>query len=324
MPKTIKTDESSTKKQRRVKLPSPFIPEMSIAESARCILLDQFTVAQRHENDLRQKYDEESVHQMRVAYRQIRSVYHLLGDYLPHAYRHDNYTKTIKRTARRLGAVRDLDVLLKSLKSDNASDSIRKPIQRKHHKKLAALLKWLDDKDYQVFISAFHALIEQSIPLPTATHNDHRPYQIGQILPHLIYAQLGVIRGYETVFDNASITTLHELRIQCKHFRYLLEFFKSVLGEDIQPVITALKSLQDALGKLNDDYVALQILEPLKASTDEKKQATIAPDLKQVLATYRETRLAHIQIDNATIKTAWEAFNTSEMRQFIAKAVARL
>ena len=46
---------------------------------------------------------------------------------------------------------------------------------------------------------------------------------------------------------------LHDLRIDCKKLRYLLEFFDSLyVAEEIAPPIKELKRLQDNLGEFND------------------------------------------------------------------------
>jgi CHAD domain-containing protein len=46
---------------------------------------------------------------------------------------------------------------------------------------------------------------------------------------------------------------LHGLRIDCKKLRYLLEFFRSLYpSSEIDPLVKALKQLQDNLGDFND------------------------------------------------------------------------
>ena len=56
--------------------------------------------------------------------------------------------------------------------------------------------------------------------------------------------------------DGTPDAMLHELRIECKKLRYLLEFFSSLFPADkMDIIISQLKKLQDNLGDFNDFYV---------------------------------------------------------------------
>ena len=53
--------------------------------------------------------------------------------------------------------------------------------------------------------------------------------------------------------DDTPAARLHELRIQCKKLRYLLDFYSSLYDrEAVARIIRALKKLQDNLGDFND------------------------------------------------------------------------
>ena len=57
-----------------------------------------------------------------------------------------------------------------------------------------------------------------------------------------------------------SVERLHRLRIAAKGLRYTLEFFESVLGKEVEPLIKDFKVLQDHLGDLHDAAVATSML----------------------------------------------------------------
>lgn len=63
---------------------------------------------------------------------------------------------------------------------------------------------------------------------------------------------------------NRTPESLHKLRKEAKTFRYLLEFFEPVLEpEQARLCISSIKKLQDALGKYQDTFVQIQLLENL-------------------------------------------------------------
>ena len=86
------------------------------------------------------------------------------------------------------------------------------------------------------------------------------PNRVCHLVPTLIYDRYQVVRGYETVIEDAPIETLHALRIDCKRLRYSLEFFREVLGPEAKDVIREVVIIQDHLGDLHDADVACSLL----------------------------------------------------------------
>ena len=89
----------------------------------------------------------------------------------------------------------------------------------------------------------------------------------------------------------------HLLRITGKGLRYLLEFFEEVLGENVKPLITAMKALQDHLGDLQDAVVASTLLSDFlrkghwgKDKKGESAPIQLAPGVAAYLAA-RQTEL---------------------------------
>jgi len=65
--------------------------------------------------------------------------------------------------------------------------------------------------------------------------------------------------------DEAPHEALHDLRKQGKELRYLLEFFASLYPRTvIKPMVGALKSLQDTLGRFQDREVQAALLRSLR------------------------------------------------------------
>jgi CHAD domain-containing protein len=67
--------------------------------------------------------------------------------------------------------------------------------------------------------------------------------------------------GTQLLIDHLDDKSLHQLRIECKKLRYLLEFFSSLfVTDDIAPLIKSLRRLQDNLGDFHDACVQQEAL----------------------------------------------------------------
>jgi CHAD domain-containing protein len=88
-----------------------------------------------------------------------------------------------------------------------------------------------------------------------------------------------ILKRYARIMeDGGSITDatpdqeLHDLRIQCKKLRYVLEFFASLVPEQkLKVLVKQLKGLQDVLGKFNDYYVQQETLKQYAESLGKTK-----------------------------------------------------
>lgn len=304
----------------------PEIPQIvstnSMAEAGRIIMLKQLQVMLEQEPIARKGKNIEGVHQMRVATRRWRSAYDTFGGYLPKTYR-KGIPKDLKQTAKQLGEVRDLDVFI--LKANEYLESESTDLQpmmnilkRDRKKARKQLSRWLDDKQYHRFIKrAFklltlpiesETLIIQSGQL-TSTRLDH-------ILPVMIYQRFASIRRYEEILLDAPIETLHSLRKDFKRFRYILEMFSGILGEEVQLVIGATKMMQDHLGDMVDAGVAIEIIRVAKKRIEKSER----PALKA----YRKSRQAEIMTLRDSFSEVWSVFNQADIRYALAQAVAIL
>ncbi|WP_168433613.1 CHAD domain-containing protein [Pontiella sulfatireligans] len=64
-----------------------------------------------------------------------------------------------------------------------------------------------------------------------------------------------------SIDDGTPDARVHELRIECKKMRYLMEFFLPLFPQKkIKPLVKSLKSLQDVLGRFNDYSVQREAL----------------------------------------------------------------
>lgn len=257
------------------------------AEALRHVWREQFVQILILERGVRRDDDIEHIHNMRVAIRRMRAAHVLLG----HFFRVgviDPLVSGLKRTARLLGKVRDLDVAVAKLQShaerlDSEGQRELQPLfthwHRERTKRYRELLKWLDSERYSSLLGALRAFVEtpdfgvkkrfEKLRQPPEAH------QIRHVLPAVLLDRFLAVRKYETLFAaraasaeldqklNIEVETLHALRIECKYLRYTLEFTPALLGKEGQELIKQLKKLQDLLGDLNDASVTKEMLAKL-------------------------------------------------------------
>lgn len=273
-------------------------PEMKMAEACRLIWRQQMTEMILNESGVRDGKEIEYVHAMRVSTRRARAAYVLLGEYFVTKQVKD-HVRFFKRTAKQLGAVRDMDVALQKL------TRYRKRLPREVHNDLNPLLnhwrkqrrtamkrlrKWLDDDGYAQALIALDAFCRtpgagtrrRKLDANVAPPLD----QVRHVLPSRILTRFEAVRRYETIFaqqQRPPLATLHALRIDCKYLRYVLEFSQDLLGEEGATLIDQLKRLQDVLGDLNDADVAHTMLHDLPAPIRSETITAYAKEQKAIM-----------------------------------------
>lgn len=265
----------------------PLQPTDPMSEAGRKIVLRDFVEMLRREAGSILGEDPEEVHKMRVATRRMRSAFRLFEPY----YRGKvirPLTDGLRRTARALGGVRDLDVLLEDLAriraaspapesadadgesaaADDGLQAIHDHINAKRDKARAKLVKYFQSKAYAGFVASMYDFLTVegagALAVDAASHD---PYQVRHIVPPILQEHLAVVRAYDTVIPTAKpapdaepqplpeITVLHQLRIEFKRLRYALSFFGDVLGSPGAAFVDEIKTMQDYLGRLNDLHV---------------------------------------------------------------------
>lgn len=303
----------------------PVNAEETMAEAGRKILLADFIKMLENETGSREGGDIEHVHDMRVATRRMRSALRLLNEFFqPKAVR--AIERPLRRTARALGTVRDLDVMIDSLEKakeglePTAQEALSAMIERLDGERVTArhaLNRVLDKGEYRHFVDDFARFV--STPGMGARKVDiesHVPWQVRHLLPIFIYQHVAQVRAYDTVLEEADALTLHALRIEIKRLRYVVTFFSDVLGASISDFISELKGLQDHLGTMNDLHVAYLRLSEMAHELDEEHQ--------QAIGDYLEGMEAESQAMRGQVGAIWRRFNGKTVQRQLAKAVADL
>jgi CHAD domain-containing protein len=298
-----------------------------IGEAGRKVMRFHLARMLDHEPGVRAGIDTEDVHKMRVATRRQRAAWRVFGEaYRPRRTR--RYRSGLQETARRLGAVRDLDVQLE------AADAYREPQTvteqramepllgswRQHRDDARVLLlreldspayrRWLDD--YIDFVRTDGAAV-----LPVGPTQPHR---VRDTAPSRIWAAYEQVRAYESVLRWADVETLHELRIAGKWLRYSLEFVREALGPESDPLIERVTALQDHLGLMNDADVTASMTRTFLG----EHAGDLSPLESAAIGRYLVDREREIARLRRTIGATWRGVSGATFRRRLGRVVASL
>jgi CHAD domain-containing protein len=298
-----------------------------VAEAARKVMRFHLARMLAREAGVRTGHDLEDVHAMRVATRRQRAAWRVFGAAFRGG-RTKRYRKGLRAIAGRLGAVRDLDVLIE------AADHYRADLPIVEQRALEPLLadwrtrrddarvllvreldsdgfqRWVDD--YRDFVRTEGAAVRPVGPV--------EPHRIRDTTASRVWTAYEHVRGYESVLRWANVETLHELRIAGKWLRYTLEFVREALGDDATPLIARVTALQDHLGLMNDADVA--------ASMARTFLVEHAGDLSQLESAAIGRYLVNRERDVARLRRgvgpAWRGVAGIGFRRTLGRVVARL
>ena len=270
--------------------------------------------------------DPEQVHAMRVAARRMRAAWRVFGGGFEREARR-RYQRDLREIGGRLGAVRDLDVLLEILTTDEARRSDRgraglRPLRdawvAEREARRVELVDLLRSEAFARFVAEYEAFAatEGLAALPVAPH---APGLVRTRMPATAWAAYQSVWAFDDHIGRADLTTLHQLRIAGKWLRYTLEFAREALEPEATPMIRHVVALQDHLGTQHDLHVAATLARDMGAG---------APTLsKHELASI--DRFAH-QLDAGAVRLGrslgrrWRPLVAPEYRRRLGRGLARL
>ena len=251
------------------------------AATAICLQLLDNMVA--NEDGVRRDLDVEFLHDFRVSIRCTRSALAQLKSVFS-SDATSNFRQEFKWLGSVTGAVRDLDVYLLKMDEYRANlpaaagddlEPLSKFLRRHRGTERRRLVAALKSRRYRTLTHDWREFLAGNIGGEPPAANARRPV--------MDVASERIWRAYRHVYDdgrkidsNTPADALHELRIDCKKLRYLLEFFYHLYSEDdIKPLVKSLKRLQDNLGDFNDLEVQQGTLQRFAHQMDEEGLASV-------------------------------------------------
>jgi CHAD domain-containing protein len=234
-------------------------PEDPLAAAARKILARQALRLEENLEGTAGGWDDEFLHDMRVAVRRIRSALRLLAPHLGAA-RAASLRAELKWIGDLLGSVRDLDVFLAGLDGAAAQagvpppalEGLRERVRSLRQVRRTTLVKALGSARYRRALGRVHA-IARPRPAPVRAMPP-----LSEAAPPLV--DRAVTKALQTsagLGPDPAPEALHRLRILFKRARYACEFFKEALPGPLDAFVTEAVAFQDLLGAHQDAAVAV-------------------------------------------------------------------
>jgi CHAD domain-containing protein len=303
------------------------VAEDHLAEAGRKVMRFHLARMLAREAGVREGKDLEDVHAMRVATRRQRAAWRVFGESFRPA-RTRRYRRGLRDVASRLGAVRDLDVLLE------AADAYRNDLPVREQRALEPLLRdWRDHRDdarillvreldsdgyrrwvddYRDFVRTEGAGVRPVLPT--------EPHRVRDTAGSQIWTAYEQVRGYEPVLRWADVETLHELRIAGKWLRYTLEFVREALGDDAGPLIERVTALQDHLGLMNDANVSASMARTFLV----EHAGDLSPLESQAIGRFLVSREREVARLRRSIGASWRGVAGVTFRRRLGRVVAGL
>jgi CHAD domain-containing protein len=304
------------------------LPDDSLPEAARKVIKYHFARMRAKERGTRDGSNLEDLHDMRVATRRLRAAWRIFDD----AFK-PGKTRKLRRRLRvladRLGAVRDLDVLIDGLESyrlglDPDQQPGLEPLlalwRRQRSSDRDLLIGELDSGRYAEFLEEMKDFLEAGANEAANVASPTLPHRIRDRVPSQIWAAYEAVRAFELVLPWADVETLHQLRIATKWLRYDLEFFGETLGPDSARLLERVVALQDFLGCLHDADVASKLARDVLVA----RAGELSRPETEAIGAYLHSRERELARRRRALGPVWRAVAGAPFRRALGRATAAL
>ena len=299
-----------------------------LAEAGRKVLRFHLARMLAREEGTRTGERIEDLHGMRVATRRMRAAWRVFGD----GFRLDRTRRMRRRlrdVAARLGAVRDLDVLIEAAKAHQATlpdgqaaafDPLIRAWAENREIARQLMVRELDSDGYARLVEEYRIFVTSEGAAVLAPASPVSPHRVRDTAGSRIWLAYEQVRGYESVLRWADLETIHQLRIAGKWLRYTLEFFREALGPEVDQLVPRVVALQDHLGWLHDADVTIALTRQFLVSNAGR----LTTDQTEVIAAYLEGRERELERLRRTIGTPWRGVHGVAFRRLLGRAVSGL
>jgi CHAD domain-containing protein len=303
------------------------VPEDHVAEAGRKVMRFHLARMLAREAGTREGKDPEELHAMRVATRRQRAAWRVFGASFRGG-RTKRYRKGLREIASRLGAVRDLDVLLEAadiyradlpVSEQRALEPLLSDWREHRDDARVLLVRELDSEGYRRWVDDYRDFVrtEGAAVMPVGPTEPHR---VRDTAASRIWTAYEQVRGYEAALRWADVETLHELRIAGKWLRYTLEFVREALGDDASPLIARVTTLQDHLGLMNDADVSASMARTFLV----EHAGELSPLEGAAIGRYLVSREREVARLRRTIGAPWRGVAGVTFRRTLGRVVAGL
>jgi len=288
-------------------------PDETVEESVRQMSLAMLNVARANEQGVVEDIDTEFLHQYRVSLRKTRSLVNLMKKAFPPEL-HLRLKTLLAELAGKTNDLRDMDVFL--LSRDFYQQMLPENFNKGFDQLFGYIARDREKARKQVQLSftdaVHHKAFDEVMALLSAEPlfcNGFAKQPVKQAAQKKIlkrYRKIGLLG--EQINDETPDEEVHELRIECKKLRYMMEFFAELFPKKrIRDLVKSLKKLQTILGDFNDYSVQKEFL--AEYGKTHGKSVELAAAINGLIAVLHQKQIQ----ERAKVQQAFAAFNQQEV-----------
>ncbi len=274
--------------------------------ATRKILLYLLNVMKQNEEGVISDMDTEFLHDFRVSGRRTRSAISQIKDVLPPE-KLDRFKQDFQELGQYSNKLRDLDVYLHKMDEYLAMlpvdlrpglDPFFTYLEKQREKELKGFTEVIRSDFYRQLTTDWEAFLVSDEDYEGTAANAQKPV-ITLAREFIRRRYKKIIKDGEKIDNDSPDEKLHNMRIQCKKLRYLMEFFASLFPSDEIALLTKqLKRFQDNLGEFNDLSMQQGTLKEYLDMIDlESDQSTLIAAAIGGLIMNLNTRQQHVRAE---------------------------
>lgn len=235
-------------------------PDLRSDRAVKLILRRLLEIMIANQAGIKADIDTEFLHDYRIAVRKTRAALSQLGAVLPNE-KASRFKQDFAYLGKQTNALRDLDVYLLSEEKYRAMlpDNMREDIDPLFAKMkllrsdaLADVIKGIESPEYAAILEHWQEFLDT--PDESADPGRLAGLPVIELARGRIFKRYRkIVKDGYSIIKHTDDARLHDLRIECKKLRYLIEFFASLFPrKKVRRLLKQLKALQDNLGDFND------------------------------------------------------------------------
>lgn len=294
------------------------------AEVGRVILATQLRTMIERERATQAATGPEEIRRLRVATRRARATLRAFeGSYA--GSRPERLRRGLRRFARLLNDVRNLDVLIGQVDdylaglepaARPAVEALHATLEDRRTEALATLRVDMDGDRHRRLLGALADFVQHpggDVPPVWPP----RPRRLSDELGGWIWASFEGLVAWRPILETADFATLHEMRLDVKRIRDLIQVMGPVLDPGAAVVNETLVDLQDALGAMNDAAVAASWLRGYLAASSTR----LTPDASGAIDRLAGALEQRILDARTRVPAAWRRVTGGEGRRRMARII---
>jgi len=262
-------------------------PKLPAGEATRVILRQLLEIMRANEPGIKADLDIEYLHDYRVAVRKSRSALSQLQGVFPES-KTEHYKRKLGALGKLTNDLRDLDVFLlaeayyRSILPPALKDDIAPLVDHLRAfraKALSTVTEGLEAKGYSRILKDWYGFLHKPATAKSAAKGGVPIINLARKRIYRRYCR--IVRSGTEILNHTEDELLHDLRIECKKLRYLLEFFASLFPpKQMNRITSQLKRLQNCLGEFTDlsvqQHYLLSIAEGLNLEERQARRVLVA------------------------------------------------